>query len=161
MRKKLCIIFLALLVIYAPMPLNAADDAITVIFDGQPIEFVDQTPIIVDGRTLVPARAIFEAFGMEVQWRNDHGQRQIWAAKGDFGISMYIGFNFMSFGTFADYYVTFRGQTMRPFESTQVELDVPPMLVNDRAMVPLRAIVEALDAEVEWNQETRTAVIAV
>lgn len=35
-------------------------------------------------------------------------------------------------------------------------MDVEPKLVNDRALVPLRAIFEALGAEVDWNPQTRT-----
>ena len=34
--------------------------------------------------------------------------------------------------------------------------DVPPFIYNDRTMVPLRAIAEALGFEVNWNPETRT-----
>lgn len=37
-----------------------------------------------------------------------------------------------------------------------VELDVPPTIINDRAMVPLRAIFEALGAAVNWDDETKT-----
>ena len=38
----------------------------------------------------------------------------------------------------------------------QVDLDVPAQLINDRTMVPLRAIFEALEAQVEWDDETQT-----
>ena len=38
----------------------------------------------------------------------------------------------------------------------QIDLDVPAQLINDRTMVPLRAIFEALDAKVEWDDETQT-----
>ena len=40
--------------------------------DGQQIEFEDQQPIIVDGRTLVPVRGVFEAMGFEVEWENGY-----------------------------------------------------------------------------------------
>lgn len=35
--------------------------------------------------------------------------------------------------------------------------DVPPTVVSGRTLVPLRTIFEALGAEVDWNQDTRTA----
>ena len=38
----------------------------------------------------------------------------------------------------------------------RLEFDVPPQIINDRTMVPMRAIFEALGMEVEWNQETQT-----
>ena len=39
----------------------------------------------------------------------------------------------------------------------QLNFDVPPITENDRTLVPMRAIFEALGAEVEWENETRTA----
>jgi hypothetical protein len=41
----------------------------------------------------------------------------------------------------------------------ELETDVPPMILNNRTMVPLRAIAEALDARVEWNQELQMITI--
>lgn len=40
---------------------------------------------------------------------------------------------------------------------TEIEFDVPPQTVNDRTMVPIRAIFEAMGAEVEWDNATQTA----
>ncbi len=42
---------------------------------------------------------------------------------------------------------------------TPIEFDVPPCLINDRTMVPLRFVSEALKAEVSWVDETQTAVV--
>lgn len=39
--------------------------------------------------------------------------------------------------------------------------DVPPILLNDRTMVPLRFIAETLGAQVQWLAESRTAEIIV
>ena len=41
-------------------------------------------------------------------------------------------------------------------KGTQVEFDVPPITVNSRVMVPMRKIFEALDADVDWNDDTQT-----
>lgn len=45
----------------------AASDEVSVLLNGTKVEF-DQPPIIQNGRTLVPMRAIFEALGYEVTW---------------------------------------------------------------------------------------------
>ena len=37
-----------------------------------------------------------------------------------------------------------------------IQLDVAPTIINDRTMVPLRAIFEALGAVVDWDDETKT-----
>ncbi|MCX7709740.1 MAG: stalk domain-containing protein [Clostridia bacterium] len=41
----------------------------------------------------------------------------------------------------------------------EVETDVPPVLKEGRVLVPIRAIVQALGAKVEWNEATGTATI--
>jgi hypothetical protein len=41
-----------------------------------------------------------------------------------------------------------------------VELDVPPRLIGGRTMVPMRAIFEALGAEVEWDGEAQAVTAA-
>jgi len=40
-----------------------------------------------------------------------------------------------------------------------IEFDVPPQIIDNRTMVPLRAISEALDAKVEWDEQTQTITI--
>jgi len=44
--------------------------------------------------------------------------------------------------------------------SEAVTLDVPAQIIGDRTMVPLRAIFEALGAEVTWDSDTRTVTSA-
>ncbi|MBQ4347028.1 MAG: copper amine oxidase N-terminal domain-containing protein, partial [Firmicutes bacterium] len=41
-------------------------------------------------------------------------------------------------------------------DNNEIIFDQPPIIENDRTLVPLRAIFEALGAEVEWNSETRS-----
>jgi len=40
----------------------------------------------------------------------------------------------------------------------EIEFDIPPMIINDRVMVPVRAIFNALGLEVEWDNNTQTAI---
>ena len=41
-------------------------------------------------------------------------------------------------------------------DGRKIEFDVQPQIINDRTMVPMRAIFEKLGALVEWNQDTQT-----
>ena len=43
-------------------------------------------------------------------------------------------------------------------DGKQVEFDVPPMLNGGRTLVPMRAVFEALGAEVTWDNDTNTAI---
>lgn len=39
------------------------------------------------------------------------------------------------------------------------QLNEPAQLMNDKTMVPLRAVKRSLDCTVEWDQETKTVII--
>jgi len=41
------------------------------------------------------------------------------------------------------------------------QMEAPPFIAQDRTMVPIRLVAEALGAEVEWVDATRTAMCAV
>ncbi len=113
-------------------------DKITVTLNGDEIAF-DQPPVIVNDRTLVPLRAIFEALGAEVDWDGD--TRTVTATKADTQIKMTIS----------------KSEMLKNSES--ITLDVPPQIVNDRTLVPVRAIAESFDCDVDWNGDTRTVII--
>lgn len=113
--------------------LNA--NTIPVFVDGVQISF-DQQPIIRDDRTLVPLRGVFEALGATVYWNND--TRSVTVYKDDTTVELAIGSSTM--------YVN--GQPKY--------LDVAGQIINDRTMAPLRAISEAFEAIVYWDNDTRT-----
>ncbi len=106
--------------------------------DGVQVVF-DQAPVIQDGRTLVPMRAIFEAMGANVEWDGD--TRTVTGTKGDTVVKMTIDNSVIS------------------VNGNNVTLDVAPTIINGRTMVPARAVAEAFNAKVEWDNATRTVII--
>lgn len=117
---------------------NTADDVIVKI-DNSPITFSDQSPLIIDGRTLVPMRTIFETMGAEVLWDGD--TRTVTATKDSTVISLTVD------------------NSVAHKNDEQITLDVTPQIINSRTMVPLRFVGEALDADVKWEKDTRTVLI--
>lgn len=113
-------------------------DSIKVIIDGELQQF-EQPPVVVNGTTLVPMRAIFERLGATVEW--NQAQRSVKATKGDTTIVLKIGSNI----------AVKNGQ--------DVKLDVPAQTKNNHTMVPLRFISESLGANVMWNGQTSTVTI--
>ncbi|MBR4874301.1 MAG: leucine-rich repeat protein [Clostridia bacterium] len=99
----------------------------------------DQPPVIVDNRTLVPLRAIFEALGATVDWNAK--TRTVTAVRGKDKISLVVDTNVLN------------------KNGKETEIDVPAKIIGDRTMVPVRAISEALDSNVEWNPYVRTVYI--
>lgn len=99
----------------------------------------DQQPIIQDDRTLVPLRAIFEALGASVEW--DDVTQTVTSVRNDTEISLTINS--------AQLYVN----------GTAKELDVPARLINDRTMVPARAVAESFNCSVNWDDNEQTVII--
>ena len=93
----------------------------------------DVTPTIRSGRTLVPLRAAGEALDAEITW--DQTTQSATAVKNG---------NVVRF-TLNNPVYTVNGDIRYA--------DVPTMLINNRTMLPLRALAEALNAQVEWDQE--------
>ena len=119
-------------------PVQNGSDNIMVTLNDSEISF-DQPPIIVDGRTLVSLRAIFEAMGATVDWNQE--TQTVTSSKDGISISLTIGSNTMY------------------KNGSPIELDVPAQVVNDRTLVPVRAIAEAYNAKVDWDNDTRTVII--
>lgn len=119
--------------------LTAPVNDITVTVNGEPVIFKDQDPVIKDGRTLVPVRGVFEALGANVDWLQEAQKVVVNTASTNVTLTL----------NSEVYYVN--GEAKK--------LDVPAMLINDRTMVPIRAISESLGCGVEWDDENRTVVI--
>ena len=69
--KKVLGLILSLTMILSLMPTVLAEDEIKITYNGEIIE-TDTPPVIVDGRTLVPARAVFEAMDCLVEWYEEY-----------------------------------------------------------------------------------------
>ena len=131
-------------VVYAQNIHSEEQVDIVVTLNGTPLQF-DVSPQLVNNRTMLPMRAIFEALGAEVTWLEE--DRIIFATKGNSMIVMKIGDSNMSV------------QRAGEDGNTIVTLDAPPYIENNRTLVPVRAIAEVMDAKVDWISETRTVVI--
>lgn len=139
-RKKLYGAFIAFSLGILLLPQVLAAPEVSVIIDGEKLLFgQDQQPVIENDRTLVPLRSIFEALGADVSW--DAEKQEAHAQKRGKEIALKIGQKRMQVG-----------------EEEKI-LDVPAKIIGDRTMVPLRAVAEAFDTQVEWDQQTYTAQI--
>lgn len=139
MKKKILMILLSLAMVFNTYSMvGYADGGISVTLNGEALTF-DVPPQLIDNRTMVPLRKIFEAMGAVVDWDND--TRTVTATKG----------NERVIATIDSKNVYISGETKT--------LDVPPMVVDDRTLVPVRFVAEAFGANVDWDEGTRTVVI--
>ena len=124
-----------------PTPTNN----IAVTINGEAVDFADQHPTIIDGRTLVPVRDVFETLGFDVSW-NDETQ-EVRLVRDSFIFIIEIGSYQFILGTSAGFPVG-------------IPLDVPAQIINGRTMLPIRALLEALGYNIDWDGDTQTVIIS-
>ena len=69
-NKRITALLVAVCMLLLSIPAVAANENITVYLDDILLSF-DVPPQIIDGRTMVPMRKIFEVLGAEVQWEGE------------------------------------------------------------------------------------------
>ena len=111
---------------------NAIQNQAGIFVNGEKVEF-SNPPMLVSGRNLVPVRSIFEKLGAEVEWHPENSTVTVKNEQTD--IVMRIGY------------------TAATVNNRMVRMDVPPLILNNYTMIPLRFIAETLMAEVGWNPQ--------
>ena len=96
---------------------------------------LDAAPRIVDGRTMVPLRFVGESLGADVSW--DGENRQI------------------SYTTPTRTIILTIDQRMVLVGNVPMEMDTAPIIIDERAMVPVRFIASWLGAVVRWDEADR------
>ncbi|HEY8347383.1 MAG TPA: stalk domain-containing protein [Symbiobacteriaceae bacterium] len=144
MRKRPVLAALAglplLLSLLGPAP-TAAMPPVRVSLDGR-ILSLSPAPQIVDGRTLVPVRGVFEAMGATVTW--NQANRSVEVTRGDRYVRIQIGS---------------RLACLNPQCTTAATLDVPARLIGNYTFAPVRFIAQAMGFRVDWDQQNRTVLI--
>jgi hypothetical protein len=111
----------------------------TVELNGQPLQ-TSVSPLIMNGRTLVPMRDIFEALGAKVNY--NALTRGISATRATSTVNLQLG----------NKAATVNGQT--------VYLEQAPMTISGSTLVPLRFVSEAMGARVSYNAPTQLVSIS-
>ena len=142
--KKIILSFIVCVSILFSVTAFAANEDIIVTVNGEVLE-TPIAPQLVNDRTMLPMRSIFESLGAAVTWFE--ADQIIFATKGNAFITLKIGVCAMSV------------QTTDSNENVSVSLDTAPYIDSGYTLVPVRAVAESLQAKVEWVSETRTVVI--
>jgi len=135
-KKITAFILMATLVI--SMGSSASAASITLNIDNKAVSS-DVAPIVENGTTLVPVRVISETLGADVSWDAAKNQATIKTA----AYTVVFTINSKSF--------TVNGVTKT--------LTNPAKNVNGRTLVPIRAISEAIGADVNYDAKTNTASV--
>lgn len=119
-------------------------DEIHIIYNDTPVTYEDVKPVNTEGRVMIPFRAALESMGATVDY--DEATRHVTASKG----TKTIDFTLMDDTINVD---------DNGAKST-VTMDVPMIIVEDRTLVPIRFMSNALGMQVGWDGDTETVVIA-
>jgi len=104
--------------------------------------YPDSDPVIIEGRTMVPIRAVAEKMGYNVGWNAEHGLVTLTSYNTGDKIEIIVGSD-----------VAYKNGNI------PISLDVQAFIVGGRTYLPLRAVAEAMDADVNWDPDTRTVDI--
>jgi len=120
---------------------EAKKKRVLVLVNGKYLHTLDGSgadPFIENGRTMIPLRAVADAFGFEVDW--EQNEKKITLTKESKQIIMHIGKSEMS------------------VDGEKVDLgETAPMIQNDVTFLPVRPLAEILGIDVDWEAKTRTA----
>lgn len=120
-------------------PVLATGNQVTIWVDEEQIEYIDQSPFIVEGTTLASAEPLFEKLDIVLIVEEES--------------EMIVGIH--DNGAFAMQV----GQLMAVVNDAEVELLVAPQIVDETVFVPVRFVSEAAGYDVDWDGSTRQVLI--
>lgn len=139
-KKAICISLVVLMFLTASSFAKAEPIKI---FINKEIVPSDQAPIIKNSRVLVPIRVVSENLGASVRY--DAKEKRVNIEKGEISITLVVGESEIWYSD--------------KEKAGPVAIDVPAEIKNGRTMVPLRAVAELFDLEVNWDGKKRAVYI--
>ena len=137
--KKIISLLLAVGLVLSSATLTFANEnEISVYVEGQKVSF-DVPPQTINDRTMVPIRAIFEVMGATVNW--DNATQTAICTKDNTVVKM-----------------TLNSKT-EYINDVPYEMDVAPVIVDNRTLAPARYVAEAFGYFVNWDGNTKSVLI--
>jgi len=142
MKRSFCIMMLALLALWfipgwASQAQATQAQTVNLVIGGQAV-VPDAPPVISSGRTLVPVRVIAEGLGADVDWNQQTRTAVIRRDKQELVLRV--------------------GSNLAQVNGKQVKMDAPPLMSNQRMLLPIRFVSESLGITIGWVESTRTVV---
>jgi len=139
MRKLITKILTLILLLGMVSVVTLYANEIRVDINGTRVQFDGQGPTIINGRTLVPVRGVFEELGFDVDWIQSTQTAIL--SNDSYEIIITIG---------SDVFTT---------NDEEFSLDVPAQIIGGRTMLPIRAVLESAGYSVGWDGVTQTVAI--
>lgn len=136
-KRVLCMVLAVVMLFSLSVSAFAAQSDVSIVIDNKEVEFTASSgdPFVDEnGRTQVPLRMVMEQFGCKVEWSSANNAAVI--TKGDTTVIVPIGKSFII------------------VNGSVVPMDSAALVQNGRTYLPIRAVLEAFCAEVEWDNGT-------
>ncbi len=114
-------------------------ESVYLFINGEEIKNLTMPPIILNQTTLVPAREVFEPLGAKVEWRKETSE--VFVTYNNNTVSIIIG-----------------SKTAK-VNGENIQMQIPPKIINNKTMIPVRFIAEALNFDVQWDKASRYILI--
>ena len=174
--KKTAMVVTMMMVLVGMTSIPTYADNVNIVVNGRQVQ-TDTSPIIRNGRTLVPIRVISENMGYTVAYNSLKGNEAVllfkYNSEGQYlekTLLLPIGENkiyeIRNTGSIS-YYDTYmktgkllgRLEDIKHIAENPMYMDTSATIYNSRTMIPLRAVSEALGKEVNWDNNTRTVTV--
>lgn len=136
--RRLVTLLMTLWLVLIPLAVQASTGEVRLVVNGAEVN-TDVPPVLEDGQTLVPIRALSEGMGYAVVW--DESAQTV-TITGDRVIILTVG----------------RREALVDGEARSI--DVPPVIRNGRALVPIRFVAEGMGLDVAWDPDSRTVTVS-
>ena len=138
MKKIISLLLVIGLVLSSATLAFANENEISVYVEGQKVSF-DVPPQTINDRTMVPIRAIFEVMGATVNW--DNATQTAICTKDNTVVKMTLN------------------SKIEYINDIPYEMDVAPVIVDNRSLAPARYVAEAFGYFVNWDGNTKSVLI--
>lgn len=138
MKKIISLLLVVGLVLSSATLAFANENEISVYVEGQKVSF-DVPPQTINDRTMVPIRAIFEVMGATVNW--DNATQTAICTKDNTVVKMTLN------------------SKIEYINDVPYEMDVAPVIVDNRTLAPARYVAEAFGYFVNWDGNTKSVLI--
>ena len=160
-KKRIMTALLTTAMVFGAVPTAFAADNITVTVDGQKVSFGDQQPVNINGRVMVPVRAVAEKMGWDVSFEK-YSTNDSPVVNGRFQEYNHVSLNktvkedkdldrkYLYFTT-----ITIEKKTIISGSSGYLEeekaLIADPVVKNGRTLLGIRDLANGLNADVQWD----------
>ena len=167
-KKRMMTALLTTAMVFGAVPTAFAADNITVTVDGQKVSFGDQQPVNINGRVMVPVRAVAEKMGWDVEWFTYYGNTVVdgqFQQEHDIVLKNIVKKSDTYWAGYqANINIEHQTKSSRidgktPYQTKETAVTVPIATINGRTLLSIRDIAECTYSDINWDSASQNVQI--